>query len=219
MRNLHPVGAHERPIEHGSYVGPDGEVETWTLHGLPGERHLVRVADARGALWHLSLDEAGRPERMQARLPAHDGRGRIDITITFFEDEALIWRRGAEPVSEAIALPPGYRLLWPPLAGRMLALGVPPGSRLPAGQDAVMTALIRLSTVDRGALRVRPVKFTVRGLPGDGESPDRVSWETPGLARPFVELDADGRDARWLEQPDGASEPVLLAERRIAQPR
>ena len=198
MRKLHPVHARERLVARGSFRRAEGE-ERWTLHALPAERHVLRVQDERAGLWHLALDDAGLPERLQVRM-RHEAR-RLDATFTFFEDEVLVWRRGAEPASEAVALPPGTRLLWPPLAGRLRCLGF--GTRILAADqpEAVMTALVRPAPPARGLLTVRPVKFTVRDVPSASEAEAaRLRLETPGLPVLSAALD-DGVEAlRWWEE-------------------
>lgn len=212
MRKLHPVGPHEIQAAAGAFRRPDGSVETWTSHALPGGRRIVRVevgivGDRAGLipaapeasaheLWHLMLDAEHRPERLEVRLREGGGMlnaSMLDATFTFFEDEVLIWRRGGEPASEAIAIPPGYRLLWPPMAGRDACLaGVVEGDS-PA---AVMCFSIRRRPAERGWLRCRPIKFTVRGGPG------WLSLTTPGLAELRAELDESGTAMAWSEGGD-----------------
>ncbi len=189
MRKLHPVGAHEALLRAGRFRRPDGTLEAFTVHGLPAERRAVRVEVAGAELWHLIVDELGLPERLEARLSA-DGRT-LEATFTFFQDEVLVWRRGGEPASEAVALPPGYRLLWPPAAGRDICLtGVAPDDGSPA---AVMCCLLRRRARGGGGLALRPVKFTVRRSGGG------LIFLTPGLPEALAELDAAGGLVRWVE--------------------
>ncbi len=191
MRKLHPIGSHERMLRASRYARPDRSVEEGTVHTLGGGRHAVRViveGARRSAMWHLVMDDHGAPERIQARF-REEGLGPVvDVTLTFFDDEVLIWRRGAGRASEAIALPPGYRLLWPPFTGRGLAL-----AGLPAidGPDARMFALIRPRPLDDGALEVRPVKLAIHPAPGG------MTLDTPGLPDMRVELGPDGELLRW----------------------
>ena len=172
----------------GAFAGQTAPLESFTVHGLPAERRTVRVEVAGAELWHLVVDELGLPERLEARLIA-DGRT-LEATFTFFQDEVLVWRRGGEPASEAVALPPGYRLLWPPAAGREICLaGVAPDDGSPA---AVMCCLLRRRARGEGGLGLRPVKFTVR------KSGSGVTLATPGLPAATAELDAAGRLVRWV---------------------
>jgi hypothetical protein len=215
VRKLHPIHARERLMARGGYRRPEGS-EVWSLHELPLSRQVLRVQDEHDGLWHLVLDGRGRPERLQVRLQ-HDGR-RLESTLTFFEDEVLIWRRGAEPSSEAIALPPGSRLLWPPLAGRLRCLGLPPGGAEtdPEQATAIMTALVRLGSSARGVLTLRPVKFTLLTTamqqPAQGEASSQVRLMTPGLPMLVATRDAEGEAMRWHEEADGKQD-VLLGER------
>ena len=189
MRKLHPIAPHEVLARQGHVRRPDGAVEDWTLHTLPADRQVIRVEVSGAELWHLTLDDTGAPERLEVRL-AEDGRT-MDATLTFFEDEVLVWRRGAEPASEALAVPPGYRLLWPPVAGREVCLA---GSAPPDGTpDAVMCLLVRRRPPDKGWLSLRPVKLTVRG----GES--QLTLDTPGLTAMKATLGPDGGLMRWTE--------------------
>lgn len=125
MRKLHPTGPREIPVARGRLAVPGGGEEVWTAHRGPAGRTVVRVEDSSGCLWYLAVDEAGRPERLQARL--RDGAGSLDATFTFFDDEVLVWRRGGGSASEAIPMPTGYGLVWPPFAGRGLLLAAAPG--------------------------------------------------------------------------------------------
>lgn len=189
MRKLHPIGSHEVLVRGSRYARPDRSVEEGTVHALGGGRHAVRVTvegARRNSLWHLILDENGAPERLQARFQ-EDGPV-VDVTLTFFEDEVLVWRRGAGIASEAIALPPGYRLLWPPFTGRGLALkGLPAAN----GPDARIFALIRLRPLAEGAIEVRPVKFAIQPAPGG------LTLGTPGLPDARAEIGPDGELIRW----------------------
>lgn len=197
MRKLHPIGPHEVLVRAGSVRAPDGAVESFTVHAVPADRFVVRVELPDVALWHLTVAADGAPERLETRLSA-DGRS-IDATCTFFEDEVLIWRRGAEPASEAVALPPGYRLLWPPIAGREVCLaGATPDAGRP---EALMCALVRRRPPAKGWLGIRPVKFTLR------RTPDGFALDTPGLPPMAATLNEDGSLARWTE-----GEGVWVAE-------
>lgn len=188
MRKLHPIGPHEVLAAAGRVQRPDGGVEDWSRHGLPGGRQAVRVEVAGAELWHLVLDEDGHPERLELRLVT--GGRQVDATYTFFEDEVLVWRRGAEPASEALAVPPGYRLLWPPVAGRVECLA---GAVEPGQTDAVMCLSLVRRGPAQGGLAARPAKFTVTRTAGT------LTLRNPGLADMTAELDATGTLARWRE--------------------
>jgi hypothetical protein len=150
---------------------------------------VVRVELSGGDLWHLMLDEAGAPERLEARL-SRGGRT-LDVTCTCFEDEVLVWRRGGEPASEALAIPPGYRLLWPPIAGRDLALAG--AARADGGPAAVMCLWLKATGPEQGGLRARPVKFTLR------PESDGFHLDTPGLDPMQAVLAPDGSLAAWRQ--------------------
>jgi hypothetical protein len=209
VRKLHPIHARERFVARGGYQRPAG-TERWSLHALPLGRHVLRVQDEHDGLWHLVIDDQQMPERLQVRL-RRDGRP-IEATMTFFEDEVLVWRRGAEPSSEAIALPPGSRLLWPPLAGRLRCLGFPPGAQTPEpGQPAaIMTSLVRLASPARGLLTVRPVKFTLRTSAAQGSAggleKSQLRLMTPGLPTLVATLDSEGNALSWHESSESHPE-------------
>lgn len=76
---------------------------------------MLRV-DAGDSLWHAVLDSDGRPERVQVRVGS--GPDAVDATFTFFDNEVLVWRKGAQPAVEAIPLATPVRLAWAPTACR-----------------------------------------------------------------------------------------------------
>lgn len=223
MRKLHPAGVEDVEIDAGRFLRPDGTVETWTTHRAEGGRRVVRVETGAGDLWHVVVAEDGRPERLEARLVEGGVAGAIDIACTCFDDEALIWRRGAEPASEAVAVPPGYRLLWPPIAGRAECLGDWLDRTPGAGPAAVMLLWVTRRGAARGGLRFRPVKFTLwaealaagdEGGAGTGRQREshapaadaamagavrRIHLTTPGLPDVAADLDAAGRLLRWSD--------------------
>lgn len=192
MRKLHPIGARERLILETRFFRPDRSVEEGLVHALGAGRYAVRASvegDRRIGLWHLVIDEHGTPERLQARIV--DVGATVDVTFTFFSDEVLVWRRGGGVASEAVALPPGYGLLWPPYTGRGLAL-----AGLPAveGRDARTFALVRACPPAEGALEIRPEEIEIRPAPGG------LSLFAPGYAEARVELAPDGEVARWRSE-------------------
>lgn len=200
MRVLHPVRAQEALLDAGTLIRPDGGVESWQVHRLPAGRTAVRVESDGPALWHLVLDAEGRPERVQVRL-RDEGRT-AEATLTFFEDEVLIWRRGAQPDSESIALPPGTRLLWPPIAGRercmagLLGPAMDDDGAVPR-PDAAMFLLVRRRTPDKGWLSARLAKLTVLSRA------DGLALSSPGLPEMTLSVEVDGRLRGWTE--DGAA--------------
>lgn len=217
MRKLHPAGADETLVDTGRWIRPGHAAETWTTHLDPDGRRIVRVETTAGDLWHVVLAPDGRPERLEARLveagPARDdaaGPPVVDVACTGFDDEVLIWRRGAEPASEAVAVPPGYRLLWPPLAGRAECLAAWLDRTPRQGPDAVMLLSVARRPAARGGLRFRPVKFTLRAEDAP-HGARRIHLTTPGLPDAWAEVDAAGRLVRWAE--GGA-----VAERGAAGP-
>lgn len=200
MRVLHPVRAQEALLDAGTLIRPDGAVEAWQVHRLPAGRTAVRVEGDGPALWHLVLDADGRPERLQVRV--RDGGQTAEATLTFFDDEVLIWRRGAEPDSESIALPPGTRLLWPPIAGRERCLAglfdpAPAADASSPPVDAAMFLLVRRRPPEKGWLSARLAKLTVRRQPGG------LTLSSPGLSDMTLSVEADGRLRGWTE--DGAA--------------
>jgi hypothetical protein len=163
-----------------------------------------------GSLWHLVLAPDGRPERMEARW-MEAGRP-VELALTCFPDEVMVWRRGAEPASESLALPPGYRLLWPPVSGRDHCL-----MNLDAFMDGpdrgiVMVCALGCRPAARGGLRARPVKLTIGVAQADGAADGarpEVRLSTPGWPEQRLTLDEAGRLARW--QVDDASVACLRA--------
>lgn len=194
MRRLHPVGRAETADETGTYRRPDGSAESYTVHRRVDGGHVVRVEGEADDLWHLSLDPDGRPERIQVRL-RDEGR-RVDATVTFFEDEALVWRRGADPSSERVACPPGSRLLWAPMAGRGLALAGLVGA--PDGR--VEIGLVRVAPAPGSGLAVAAVGGRLRREAGgmmldlDGAPSVRISLDERGRLLRWVESAGDGED-------------------------
>ena len=230
---LHAPGAAERLVDGGRSLRPAGQVEAFSVH-VDGEgRFFVRVAvlpgrepdpgaaPASGAserwidpvsgllppgsLWHLVLAPDGRPERLEARW-LEEGRP-VELALTCFPDEVMIWRRGAEPASESLAVPPGYRLLWPPVSGRDHCL-----MNLDAFLDIhdrgiLMVCALACRPAARGGLRARPVKLTI-GVDASPATDNAVeprtvvprtvvSLSTPGWPEQRLTLDEAGRLARW----------------------
>jgi len=187
MRRLHPIGRHEVPADHGTIRQPDGRLDVWTVHALPEQRHVVRVAEGDGTLWHLTLDHAARPERLQARW--QDGGRSVEATLTFFDDEVLIWRRGAEPGSQAMAIPTGARLLWPPIAGRDWCLA---GIAVDNPEEMAAVIVQRRPLAD-GALDVCPVTVSAR------REGDVLTLAMAGRPEARMTLDPAGRLRAWQE--------------------
>lgn len=175
-------------MDQGALRHPDGRVEAWTAHALPEGRHVLRVEESDGALWHLSLDHDARPERLQARW--REGARGMEATITFFDDEALIWRRGAEPGSEALAVPPGYRLLWPPVAGRDWCLaGV-------AADGAAALPAVHLQRRPHGAGGLAARAVVLQAIRSGNVVTLAADDDMPGAR---LTLNDDGRLRAWQE--------------------
>lgn len=229
VRRLHPVSRADTLIDQGAYDRPAGGVERFSLHADAAGRRTLRVEVLpAGDLWHLALSPEGRPERVECRWQ-EDGAV-FEAALTCFEDELLVWRRGAEPISERIDLPPGYRLLWPPVAGRGECLAGLEAELDDRDRGARIFLSLRRRPLAKGGLRCRPIKLGLRrealaassGPTPQGPAPldpappraappraaRRIALETPGLPAMQAEFDAAGRLLRWLE--DG--QPV--AERR-----
>ncbi len=205
MRRLHRPKRGDEMVDRGRIELDGAREERFTVHREAGGRQTVRVeALPSGDLWQLTLSPAGRPERIEHRR--REGDAVFEATLTCFEDEVLIWRRGAEPISEQLAMPPGYRLLWPPVAGRGECLAGLESELDGEGRAAQIFMLLRLRPLDRGGLGARPVKLGLRVEPATNENEElrpgparRIGLSTPGLRDMRAELDAAGRLLRWLE--------------------
>ena len=151
------------------------------------------------SLWHLALAPEGRPERMEARWS--EAGTAVELALTFFPDEVLIWRRGAGPAAESLALPPGYRLLWPPVSGREACLTGLDALLDEQGRGLLMVCALGCRPVARGGLRARPVKLglALAEAPTDDASTttSTLRLSTPGWPAQHLELDPDGRLASW----------------------
>lgn len=232
---LHAPSTQEELVDAGRCRRPDGAIERYTVHRDAEGRHWVRVAvappqpgtaggAAAGAwsdpvagvlptpsLWHLVLAPEGRPERMEARW-SQDGSP-VELALTFFPDEALIWRRGAEPATESLALPPGFRLLWPPVSGREACLTGLDALLDGEGRGILMVCALGCRPAARGGLRARPVKLGLSlgpdepasapaasgapdGTEGAGEE-SHLTLDTPGWPPQRLSLDPAGRLSAW----------------------
>ena len=215
---LHAPGAADRLVDGGRSLRPGGQVEAFSVHADAEGRFVVRVAVLpagapdgaerwvdpvggplpAGSLWHLVLAPDGRPERMEARWL--ELCRPVELALTCFPDEIMIWRRGAEPASESLALPPGYRLLWPPVSGRDHCLMDLDAMLDSSDRGIVMVCALACRPAVRGGLRARPVKLTI-GIEAAGDRADAagavVSLGTPGWPEQRLTLDDAGRLARW----------------------
>lgn len=175
------------------------------------------------SLWHLVLAPEGRPERMEARWSVAGTA--VELALTFFPDEVLIWRRGAGPAAESLALPPGYRLLWPPVSGREACLTSLDELLDASGRGLLMVCALACRPAARGGLRARPVKLDLYLGAGEADSgsagspatsPDasaassdsgavapeaapetQLTLSTPGWPAQRLTLDPAGRLASW----------------------
>lgn len=238
---LHAPVVGEILVDAGRSLRPAGQVEVFSVHADAEGRLVLRVAvlpgpavdlgagDASavgdperpwvdpvsgplppGSLWHLVLAPDGRPERVEARW-MEAGRP-VELALTCFPDEVMVWRRGAEPASESLALPPGYRLLWPPVSGRDHCLMDLDAFMDHPDRGIVMVCALGCRPAARGGLRVRPVKLTIGVAEAAGAADDGrtvVSLSTPGWPEQRLTLDEAGRLARW--QVDDASVACLRA--------
>ena len=108
---------------------------------------MLRV-DAGDSLWHAVLDSDGRPERVQVRVGS--GPEAIEATFTFFDNEVLVWRKGAQPAVEAIPLSPPVRLAWAPTACREVLSQTPhAGGALDGSASSGEGGLFVIRIVDR----------------------------------------------------------------------
>jgi hypothetical protein len=144
----------------------------------------------------MALSGTRHPERIQVRLDLDEGA--FDAVYTFFDDEVLVWRRGPGGGSDAVALPAGYQVTWPPFPGRLLlasgALDASRAAATPAGSAEPATVpWIRLLRVDGsppiriavGEARIAVTDDAVLVDVGDGAEPERLE---PG---------ENGRMQRW----------------------
>jgi len=217
MRRLHPVGPREKLVDAARYEHPDGVIEESEVHAQDGDRLVVRVAVRAPhepatviALWHLTLGPERSPERVQLRLM--DRGRRMEAALTFFPGEALVWRRGAEPASQAVMLPPAPRLLWPPFAGRDICLaGLAPSEQDGAESDpkvagsqglaSAVALLRRVPTAEGGVVLESSqvqAKLLKRLAPKDeGGAALILGLESPELGRMRAELDDRGLAIAW----------------------
>ena len=217
MRRLYPPRKGDQLEAEGRYRRADGSLEQWSRHRDASGRVTLRVeAMPSAGLWHLVIAPDGRPERVEARLPHPEGV--MEVAMTCFEDEVLIWRRGAEPASEGLDMPPGYRLFWPPVAGRAECLAGLEDLFDEAGRAAVMFLSLTSRPPSRGGLRARPVKLGLLrrgasiGIDGEtteasgGSSVKRLLLQSPGLPKMQAVFDEAGDIHQWLE------DDALIAE-------
>lgn len=134
MRQIHPLGWHERFVASGTYhwFGASGErvpdsSEQWTVHALPDGAQIIR-ADRQtrdegvtlAHLWRSPLADGGRIER--ATLMTYPLTGKPSETLrteyTFEPTEVRVsWSRGRDATQEAaLTVDEGYAILFPVFA-------------------------------------------------------------------------------------------------------
>jgi hypothetical protein len=138
MRQIHPVGFHEKFVASGTYSHYlDGElsglVELWSIHELPDQEQIARIDwDGRNAVIHQdsmlleALFAPGEPGEKMERLLVHAYGRPTDpikiarVTYTFFDDYVQTSREFDNQVSlideqewssENVVQPAGTRLL------------------------------------------------------------------------------------------------------------
>lgn len=225
MRRLHPVSHPEQMVAQGEYVylrdgQPTGTVEEWELTRLPDGSRIYRVeVGASDELWHLILAPDRRPDRLQVRLREEGGR-RFDATYTFFDDEVMIagGQVRERPVKNFVDLPPGFGLLWVPMAGRELSLlAYDPDAGDP---QTVMLYVMHQRSPEEDWLSARPVRFAVERLGRDtlevlagSFEAEKVRLTVPGLADQQGWFDRHGTVLQW--QSGDQTQAVLSRYRRF----
>ena len=185
MRSLIRELPYEQPIAAGRYRylregSPTGATESWRLSAAADGYRFLRVdlngqsASGKSALYHLTLDPAGYPQRLAFRFfrPGLQIRGNL-----LFEDRSVALSRtmaGGKPrrVEEELPLPPGTLFWFPATSGLGLLSSAPDGPSQPAltlnpeadfalwpTEVAITTGAAEPVTVMGQALSARPLSI------------------------------------------------------------
>ena len=186
MRTIIREQPHEQPLVAGRYQyrrdgQPTGSYERWRFSAAADGYHFLRVdlnADAGegddSALYHLTLNPAGRPERLSFR---YFRRGSALAGTLLFEPRlvTLAQNVAGRRVEEEVAVPAGY-LFWFPATS---ALGLPTRHAPAADHPALLlrkgdTFTLQPATV---SLRREPVeRVDVMGKTRETQ-PVIIKWE------------------------------------------
>jgi hypothetical protein len=150
MRTIFQERASEKPLAGGRYQyrrdgQPTGSEESWRVTLVPGGYSVLRAdlnAEAGeggdSTLYHLLLNQANRPERLEFR---HFRRGRMIRGNVIFEDDRVILAQSAELARREVEVTlAGDYAFWYPatsglgLAGRMVSSGEWPALRVVKGE-------------------------------------------------------------------------------------
>ena len=144
MRKLIREQPHEQPLVAGQYQyrrddQPTGSYERWRFSAAADGYHYLRVdlnaeagEGADSTLYHLTLNPAGRPERLSFR---HFRRGSTLAGTLLFEPQMVTFTQtvAGRRLEEEVAAPAGH-LFWFPAT---VALG-PPAHHAPAGDHPAL---------------------------------------------------------------------------------
>ena len=210
MRTLIRELPYEQPIAAGRYRyerdgQPTGAVESWRLTAAhEGYRFLRIDLNAQAApsgdsyLYHLTLDAAGRPDRLSFRFfgSALQAGG----NLLFDQDVVTLARTvdGRRTETER-DLPSEYAFWFPATAGLALLVGK-------AGEDGTITAV----TLDRDQqFALRFVDLTIRAHP---PQPHLIMGKETVL-RPLSLSWADEQRTIWIDEYDW---PLKMERDRLA---
>lgn len=163
MRTIIREQAYEIPLAAGRYQyrragRPTGSYERWRFSAATGGYHFLRVdlnADAGeggdSTLYHLTLNPAGRPERLAFR---HFRRGPLLAGTLLFEPElaTLAQNVAGRRVEEEISLPPAFTFWFPATAALSLPASLPPDGDHPA----LLLRKGETFTLEQATVTVRP---------------------------------------------------------------
>jgi hypothetical protein len=202
---------HETPLAAGQLrYERDGQatgaVEQWRLTAAPDDYRFLRVdLDARDArsghsyLYHLVLNQHGRPERLSYRFW---GSGLQVTGNVLLEDEALTATRrvNGQRYEESIPFPEFCTFWFPSSVGLGLLANCPQGGDPPLN-DQVMTVI--LEAVSDGGLETAESAFSLKSLDvmltmKAGEIIDIMNNEV--MVRPLLVCWQDQERILWLDE-------------------